>query len=216
VGQSTYNGLNFTLNKRYSHGLDLFATYTWSHAIDDAPEQNNIDSAAFLLSDPTNRRRDKGNSLTDRRHAFNANAVWSPSASASSGVLNYLANHNRIAIAMTAQSGEVFNIGSNRILNGDSSTGSAYQRPLFIGRNTINAPRTVEVNLRYSRIFPIGERWKPEFFAESTNIFNHTNVTGINSTATVDTTGAILTPPSQAWTAALDQRLIQFGVKLVF
>src|SRR6202011_2049771 len=89
AGQSVYNGLNLTLNKRFSRGFEMFATYTWSHAIDDAPEQNNIDSANFLLSDPSNRRRDRGNSLTDRRHAFNANAVWSPIASASSGVLNY-------------------------------------------------------------------------------------------------------------------------------
>jgi hypothetical protein len=41
VGQSTYNGLNLTLNKRFSRGFEMFATYTWSHAIDDAPEQNN-------------------------------------------------------------------------------------------------------------------------------------------------------------------------------
>jgi len=57
----------------------LFGTYTWSHALDNAPEQNNIDSGAFYLSDPTNRRRDYGNSLTDRRNVFNANAVWTPS-----------------------------------------------------------------------------------------------------------------------------------------
>ena len=66
VGQSIYNGLNLTLNKRFSRGLEAFATYTWSHAIDDAPEQNNIDSSNLVLSDPTNRRRDRGNSLTDR------------------------------------------------------------------------------------------------------------------------------------------------------
>jgi hypothetical protein len=62
VGQSVYNGLNVMLTKRFSHGFELFGTYTWSHAIDDAPEQNNIDSGNFVLSDPTNRRRDRGNS----------------------------------------------------------------------------------------------------------------------------------------------------------
>jgi hypothetical protein len=216
VGQSTYNGLNLTLTKRNSHGFEVFASYTWSHAIDDAPEQNNIDSGAFLLSDPTNRRRDRGNSLTDRRHALNANAVWTPMASTSSKAWNYMASNNRFALTWNAQTGELFNMGSNRILNGDASTGSAFQRPLYVGRNTIKAPATFELNLRYSRVFPIGERWKPEFFAESTNLFNHTNVTGLNSTATVDTAGAIVTPPSLVWTSALDQRLIQFGIKLKF
>ncbi|MES1258423.1 MAG: carboxypeptidase regulatory-like domain-containing protein [Acidobacteriota bacterium] len=216
VGQSNYNGLNLRFDKRFSHGLDAFATWTWSHSLDDAPEQNNIDSAAAFLSDITNRRRDRGNSLTDRRHAFNANAVWTSSSSLSSKPLRYLLGNNRIALLFNAQSGENFNMGSNRILNGDSSAATAYQRPLFIGRNTLLAPATYELDVRYSRIFPIGERWKPEFFFESTNILNHTNVTGINSTATVDASGAILTPPSQAWTSALDQRLIQFGLKLAF
>ncbi len=216
VGQSTYNGLNLTVNRRLTRGLEFFGTYTWSHAIDDAPEQNNIDSGAFLLSDPTNRRRDRGNSLTDRRHAFNANALWTPTVQLGNSVLNYLANNNRLALAATMQKGEVFNIGSNRSLNGDASTAGTYQRPLFIGRNTLNAPDTYEFNLRYSRIFAVGERWRPEFFAESTNIFNHTNVTGINSNATVDLLGNITAAPNLAWTSALDQRLIQFGLKLNF
>ena len=215
-GQSIYNGLNVRYDKRFSHGFDAFASWTWSHSIDDAPEQNNIDSGANFLSDANNRRRDRGNSLTDRRHALNANFVWSTSAALSSKALTYLASNNRIALVFNAQTGENFNQASNRILNGDTSSGAAFQRPLFIGRNTILAPATSELNLRYSRIFPIRERWKPEFFFESTNILNHTNVTGVNTTTTVDTLGAILAPPSLAWTSALDQRLIQFGIKLAF
>ncbi|MEO8127510.1 MAG: carboxypeptidase regulatory-like domain-containing protein [Bryobacteraceae bacterium] len=216
VGTSVYNGLNLSFTKRFGHGVDAFATWTWSHSIDDAPEQNNIDSASAYLSDVTNRSRDRGNSLTDRRHAFNANAVWDTSTQLSSKPLTYLLSNNRIALLFNAQSGENFNMGSNRVLNGDTSTGTAFQRPLYVGRNTLRAPSTYELNMRYSRIFPIGERWKPEFFFESTNILNHTNVTGINATASVDTLGAIIAPPSQAWTSALDQRLIQFGLKLSF
>ena len=216
VGQSTYNGLNLTYHRRFAKGLDSFATWTWSHSIDDAPEQNNIDSGANFLSDVTNRRRDRGNSLTDRRHAFNANMVWNPTANVTSKALAYVLSNNRLAVLFNAQSGENFNMASNRILNGDTSAGAAFQRPLYVGRNTILAPATYEMNVRYSRIFPIGERLKPEFFFESTNILNHTNVTGLNVTTAVDTAGAILTPASRAWTSALDQRLVQFGLKLSF
>ena len=216
VGQSVYNGLNITLTKRLSHGFELFGTYTWSHAIDDAPEQNNIDSGDFLLSDPTNRRRDRGNSLTDRRHAFNGNLIFNPSIASDNGVLRYLVNNNRLAILAVIQSGEVFNMGSNRQLNGDTATGNAFQRPLYIGRNTLRAPRTVEFNARYSRIFPVAEGKNFEFIAESTNLFNRTNVTGLNSGATVDPSGNILTYPSQQWTAALDQRLLQLGLRFNF
>lgn len=216
VGQSVYNGLNVTLTKRFSHGFEVFGTYTWSHAIDDAPEQNNIDSSNFLLSDPTNRRRDRGNSLTDRRHAFNGNLLFQPALQAGNGVVKYLVNNNRIAVMTTIQSGELFNMGSNRVLNGDPSTSAAFQRPLFIGRNTLRAPRTSEFNVRYARIFPLRERMNVEFIAESTNVFNRTNVTGLNSTATVDPAGAITAPPSLAWTGALDQRLIQLGIRFNF
>ena len=216
VGQSTYNGMNLTFNKRFARGLDGFATWTWSHSIDDAPEQNNIDSGANFLSDITNRRRDRGNSLTDRRHAFNGNLVWNTSTMVSSKPVRYILSNNRIALLFNAQSGENFNLGGNRILNGDTSAGAAFQRPLYVGRNTVMAPATYELNVRYSRIFPIGERWKPEFFFESTNILNHTNVTGLNVTTSVDTAGAVLTPASRAWTTALDQRLVQFGLKLSF
>ena len=215
VGQSIYSGLNVAFTKRFAKGFDAFATWTWSHSIDDAPEQNNIDSASAYLEDLTNRRRDRGNSLTDRRHAFNANMVWNPTSTAASKPLAYLLSHNRLALVLNMQSGENFNMGSNRNLNGDA-TGNAFQRPVFIGRNTIVAPATYELNVRYSRIFPIGERWKPEFFFESTNLLNHTNVTGLNSTATVDANGFITAPASLAWSSALDQRLIQFGLKLSF
>jgi hypothetical protein len=127
-----------------------------------------------------------------------------------------LANGNRIAVIAVIQSGDVFNMGSNLVLNGDPSTPSTFQRPLFIGRNTIRAPRTSELNVRYTRLFPLGERLKLEFIAESTNVFNRTNVVGLNSTATVGAAGNIVAWPSLAWTAASDQRLLQLGFKFSF
>jgi len=216
VGQSTYSAGNINLKRRMSKGIDLFATYTWAHAIDDAPEQNNIDSAAFLLSDPTNRRRDRGNSLTDRRHTLNVSAVLNPTFTFDSQMVSRIVNGFRLSLAYSAQSGDVFNMASNRILNGDSSTAATYQRPLFIGRNTIRGPVINALDARFSREFALRERWRVEAFAESTNVLNHDNITALNSTATVDVNGAILVPPSLARTTALDQRLIQLGFRLLF
>ena len=52
VGHSTYNGAESDAAQADCRaGTKCYATYTWSHAIDDAPEQNNIDSGAFLLAD---------------------------------------------------------------------------------------------------------------------------------------------------------------------
>jgi hypothetical protein len=216
VGNSVYNGLGLTLEKRFGRGYSLFATYTWSHAIDDAPEQNNIDSAAAFLSDPSNRRRDRASSLTDKRHSFNMTGVFRPEFRIANHTANYLANHNQIATTLQAASGDLFNIGSNRILNGDTAEPAAWQRPLFVGRNTLKAPAVLEWNVRYSRFFPFSERMNLEFLAESTNVLNKLNVTGLNSTAQVDANGNILVPAPGAATSARDQRLIQLGARFHF
>jgi hypothetical protein len=216
VGNSVYNGLTVTLNKRFSRGFEGFASYTWAHSIDDAPEQNNIDSGAFWLSDISNRSRDRGNSLSDRRHSFNASAVYTAKYDIQNAVARNIVNNNQLSFFFLAMSGDIFNIGSNRILNGDNTAVTAFQRPLFIGRNTYRGPQTVQLDMRYSRIFPIKERFRPEFFAEFTNLFNRTNVTAVNSNASVDALGAITTAPSFAWTGALDQRLMQLGLRVTF
>ena len=213
VGHSTYNGANLTLRKIATRGVELYATYTWSHAIDDAPEQNNIDSSNFLPADPTNRRRERGDSLTDKRHVFNMTSVLTPTFKLANHAGNYLANNNRLSFSIVAATGDAFNMGSNRVLNGDNATGSAFQRPLFIGRNTLRAPGQFEMNARYSRLFPVKERTSFEFLAETTNVTNRLNVIGLNSTATVDAAGNITAAPTQAPTSSRDQRLLQLGLR---
>jgi hypothetical protein len=104
-------------------------------------------------------------------------------------------------------------MGSNRVLNGDSTEGSGFQRPLFVGRDTIRAGYVAEINARYSRIFPLRERKSVEFLAETTNLGNRLNVTGLNTTATVDTAGNITTPATLLPNASRDQRLLQLGLR---
>ncbi|HZZ39598.1 MAG TPA: TonB-dependent receptor [Acidobacteriaceae bacterium] len=44
-GVSTYNALQTKLEKHYSHGLSFLATYTWSHALDDASDAGGLFTA---------------------------------------------------------------------------------------------------------------------------------------------------------------------------
>jgi hypothetical protein len=223
VGASNYNGLNVTLTERFAKGYEFFLTYTWSHALDDAPERNVLDSASVMAEDATNRRRDYGNSFSDRRHAFTGTGVLHPHFDVTSP-MKYLVNNNQLTFIMSASSGDIFNIGSTRVLNGDPSVPSAFQRPLFIGRDTYLGPSIYECNMRYSRIFPIGERIRPEFFGEFTNLFNHSNFAGgsgtsgaINTTATVDAAGNITKVPTFARASTImDSRLMQLGIRLTF
>jgi hypothetical protein len=196
AGNSSYNALNLTVEKRWGHNCQIRATYTWSHAIDDAPEQNNIDSSSFL-SDPTNR-------------------VFQTQFDASHRVARRFLNHNQLSFALQAASGDLFNIGSNRQLNQDADQPAAFQRPLFIGRNTLRAPSVFELNVRYSRIFSIKEQYNLEFLAETTNLTNTLSVTGVDSTAQADAAGNVLLPASGAAIGARDQRLVQLGIRLTF
>ena len=116
----------------------------------------------------------------------------------------------------TIQSGDVFNVGSNRILNGDASVPAASQRPLYIGRNTLRGARTAEVSVRYIRIIPVGDAFRVQLIAESANNRNRTNPIALNSSAAVDQFGEVLSPPTAAWTGALDQRLFQVGLRVSF
>jgi hypothetical protein len=213
VGNSIYHGMTAQLNRRFRAGLELFATWTWSKAIDDAPEQNNLDSGSSWLSDPTNRRRDRGLSFVDRTHVFIFSGVWNPTYSGSNGFMKALASNNQFSWIFSARSGDVFNVGSNRVLNNDPTITSAFQRPLYIGRNTVRGPEINHLDLRYARSFPIKERFRLEALAESSNLFNHTNITGLNTGATVDAAGNILTQPNLLRTASLPPRQIQFGVR---
>lgn len=64
-------------------------------------------------------------------------------------------NGSVFAVMATVQSGDVFNIGSSQILNGDPSIPASRQRPLFVGRNTLRAPRTTELNVLYVRFHAV-------------------------------------------------------------
>ena len=224
VGGSNYNGLNITVNRRFSKGYEWFLTYTWSHALDDAPERNVLDSTNLMPEDPTNRKRDYGNSFSDRRHAFTGTAILHPHFDVSSPI-RHLVNNNQLSLIVSASSGDIFDIGSTRVLNGDPTIPASLQRPLYIGRNTYRGPAVYEVNMRYSRFFPITERIRPEFFGEFTNLLNHPNFAGgsptsspaINAVATVDALGNITKVPTFAPSnTIMDSRLMQLGFKLNF
>ncbi len=217
VGNSDYTAGVLSLNKRFAKGYQFSANYTWSHSIDDAPEQNIVGATAYSLSDPTNRRRDRGNSLADQRHTFVFSFVGKPTFTIANRVLEQLVNGNQLGIITTANNGETFNIVSNLNLNGDGITGS--DRPLFIGRNTGRTPKQVNVDLRYSRFITFTERYRAEVFGEFVNLFNRRSIFQVNSTVTTDAAGvlaAALPDFSLRSPVALDARVFQLGFKFNF
>ncbi len=216
---SSYNALILSYQRRLSAGLEVFGSYTWSHSISDAPEANSYDQGSLFIEDPTNRRRDRGNSAINRPDAFSFSSVYNPAfKSIGNRVLRYLANDNQLTGLFVATSGDQQNITANQVLNGDTLAGSgagSSTRPLYIGRNTARTPNVYQLDLRYSRtFFRIWERFEPSFFAEANNVLNHPNITTINTNATVNAAGAIVRAPTYAPVSTLlEGRIVQLGVR---
>ncbi|HUJ32204.1 MAG TPA: carboxypeptidase regulatory-like domain-containing protein [Candidatus Acidoferrum sp.] len=113
IGNSNYNAFQATLDKRFSNGLQFFATYTWSHSLDDG---SGFENSAFGGSgfgalgaaraiDPYCIKCDYGNSSFDAQHRFVASVLYQIPGVHGSGALSKLANGWNIAALPTFQSG---------------------------------------------------------------------------------------------------------------
>ncbi len=221
VGNSNYDALTLQLTKRFSRGLQFSANYTLSKATDDAPEQNLATGfPSLVLSDPTNRHLDKGNSFADQRHTFVLSLVARPQFNFKTKTLRYLFNNNQFGIIATANSGETFNIISGLDLNRDGIQTS--DRPVGIKRNAGKTPHQLNADLRYSRFFNFTERYKLEVFGEFQNLFNinsivqFTNVTVTTNPTTGELTGGLPDFRARNQSTSQDSRQFQLGVKVIF
>ncbi|MBV9772251.1 MAG: TonB-dependent receptor, partial [Bryobacterales bacterium] len=71
IGNATYNGLQSVFHKRFGQGLNFQAAYTWSHAIDDAPDpfaQGTPGGNRNIARNSFNLHENRGSSDFDLRH----------------------------------------------------------------------------------------------------------------------------------------------------
>jgi hypothetical protein len=71
---TNYNGLNLTLAKRFSHGYDLNATYTYSKSLDQG--SNEGPGSLSNQTDPANPSTEYGPSDFDLRHNLKVSGNW--------------------------------------------------------------------------------------------------------------------------------------------
>jgi hypothetical protein len=72
-GKSWYDAWQNKVEKRFSRGLSVLTTYTWSHAIDNAPGAfctGGTGPSTCGFANPLRPELDRGNSDTDVRHRF--------------------------------------------------------------------------------------------------------------------------------------------------
>jgi hypothetical protein len=117
-GSSWYNGLEASLTKRLSHGLQFLASYTFSKTLDtDGSDINSTSSGnALTLGDQNSPRQRWGRASFDRTHRFVFSETWSlPSPSAR--FRRVLLGDWDFATVVTVQSGSALTISETNANN---------------------------------------------------------------------------------------------------
>ncbi len=73
---STYHGLQAKLERRFSKGLSLLASYTWSHTLDNSVNGEDSGNGPVNPQDPNNTRAEKSSSAIDVRHRFVTSFIY--------------------------------------------------------------------------------------------------------------------------------------------
>lgn len=153
VANSSYNALETSLRKRFSHGMSFLATYTWAHSIDDVSSFNITGSASQpvagendLAQNPFNLAAERGRSMFDSHHRIVLSYQWSlPFLQHSSTWYGRILGDWQLNGIFTAMSGGPFTVfDSNDVsLQGQAPeiTGFSANRPNLIG-NPNSGPRT--------------------------------------------------------------------------
>ena len=105
-GISNYNALQLQVRKRLSFGLQLTATYTWSHALD---EQSGL-GLFFTGNNPLFPKSSYGSADFDQTHVFLVNYSYQIPKVTSNKALGYLVNGWIIGGQTVAQSGQPYSV----------------------------------------------------------------------------------------------------------
>ena len=204
-GDSYYNGLVASFNKRQGNWATVRFSYTLSKSIDDAGN--------FFFSTPQNNfnlRDDRGLSDNDQRNRLTLSGTFStPRASENKFVKNVFGGFQASYI-FTYASRLPFNILTGNDRNGDTNNND---RPFGTARNTGAGFDFSSFDLRLSRRFNFSERLSLELLAEGFNLFNRANYSVPNN---VFGTGTTPLAAFGAPTAAFDPRQLQFGFRFNF
>jgi hypothetical protein len=234
AAHSNYNSLQALFEKRFSHGLQFQASYTYSKSLDNA-------SSFEEILNPLNFNSTYGPSLFDSRHRFVFNYVWELPVPKFDGFKGKALNGWQVSGIYTYQSGFpiLINNCDDQELQGSTLGFECPGKPDFTGAfkthnpridgnvfdPTIftdsalgqigNVPRTLCCNPPINNwdvgIFKdtaIGEKTRLEFRTEIYNIFNHAQFYGVDGGSSNPTFGQ----PQKV----RDPRLFQFALKLIF
>lgn len=204
-GDSYYNGMIVSFNKRAARWASWRVSYTLSKALDD--------TGNFFFSTPQNNfnvRDDRGLSDNDQRHRLViSGSLEAPQANSHSQAQRLLHGF-QLSYIFTYASRLPFNIVAGSDRNFDTNNND---RPVGVARNAGRGFDFASFDLRLARRFNLTERLRLEVTAEGFNLFNRANLGVPNNTFGSGTT------PLAAFgqpTSAFDPRQFQFGLRMTF
>jgi hypothetical protein len=132
-GKSAYHSLQATLERRFASGLGFLTAYTWSHSIDNVPNQFGGGDNGPIPQDRRFRNLDRGSSGFDIRHRFVHSMNYAlpfgrgRQFSTDSGILNFIAGGWDTNVIFTAQTGLPFTpVLANSVSNAGGSRPDRY------------------------------------------------------------------------------------------
>jgi hypothetical protein len=159
--------------------------------------------------DPANFSQEYGSSDLDIRHSVSATVIYeSPwklqnlAGKLANGWMISGVGQFRTGLPYTMRtSGSLakeLDMSGNAIVGiGPGMNGSGGDNRVYgVGRNTFRYPAVWKADLRLARRFHLGHMRELELLAESFNLFNHQNVTEIETTGYTIKSGSANTPPS--------------------
>jgi hypothetical protein len=236
---SWYDGLAVSFVKRFTHGFQTEASYTWSHEIDDG--QGAATNAIFGFSDALwtyngQYTFDKGSGSLDQRHRLVYSFIWAPTFSHSnSAFARYVVNNWQLSSITTIGSGRPS--GSPTVHLNDTPTAMLYSadalngfngnfRVPFLPVNSLYTPWTETESFRLTKNLPFGEnsRVRLGLNFEAFNIANNWSPTSLTTQAFTETKGVLTFTPAAFGVGSADggfpdgtqARRLQISARLTF
>jgi hypothetical protein len=177
-----------------AHGILVDAHFDWSKAIDNGQNSTTFFGSSTTFFDPANPRLDRSLSNFNMPKRFVVAFMWRPdemfhfSSTSTRAVFGgwmlaggFTASDGHAVTSST--SGSISSGGTRPIDTGSINGSGGEGMAPFIGRNAFLTPGFAELDLRLSRAIHVTESTRFELVAESLNLLNRINITGVNTTA---------------------------------
>jgi hypothetical protein len=227
VANSKYEAAVIRLSRTARRGLSLHARYAYAHAMDWNPNEGNQVSGSSVF-DPTDFKQEYGTSNLDTRHSASGMVIWrapwklrtleggfvngwtlSGTGRFSSGLPYTMRTAGSIPEEFQTSGAVIAGLGPS--MNGYGGDNRVYG----VGRNTYRYPGTWKADLRLGREISLGSARQVDLMAESFNLFNHQNVTELETVGYYIQSGSVAgSLPTLNFLTGLKTGQTEFGTPL--